>query len=358
MSAVFTNDYNVSVNVNKTIKTIEHPFTELFIKQHVCDVLFRRIVTYLIQEKFINGNIIDAGAWIGNNSIEWATNQNNIVYAIDPCFANIDYITKLAKENDINNIQTQHNVLSDRNETLSTNDDKNNCHFMKNTTGKIKMTAVTIDHLYSKNHFDNISFIHLTVDGFEYNVIQGATNIIENFKPIIAFQQHLNKDNYKELCSVLYAKGYNVYLINEVIYDDRTDCRNFIAIPNNYQINLYDLHHRIGNNNVLLSIMKWNNVTNVTNTTAYTATIFGDSIKNNNIGNIKSIYFNGYHIFSINDNNYTKMIVIDENENWICAKHILGEVDINCEETVINTYLSARTNVKQQNYNIKHIKKS
>lgn len=355
MSVVFLNDYNVSIN--KTIKTIEHSFTELFIKQDDYDILFRRIIKYLIKEKFINGNIIDAGAWIGSNSIQWAMNQNNVVYAIDPCLCNIDYITKLAKENDINNIQTQHNVLSDKHETLSTNDEKNNYCFMKNTTGKIKMTAVTLDHLYTKNYFDNVAFIHLTVNGFEYNAIQGATNIIQKFKPIIAFKQHLEKDNYKGLCSFLYEKGYNVYLINEVLFDSRIDCRNLIAIPNDYKINIYDLHHWIGNNNVLLSVMKWNNVTNVTNRTAYTATIFGDSIKNNNIGNIKSIHFNGHHIFSITDNNYTKMIVIDNNENWICAKHILGEIDINCEETVINAYLSARTNVKQQNYNIKHIKK-
>lgn len=347
---------NIIKKIN-TIHKIEHPFTELFIKHENYDVLFRRIVVYLMKENFINGNIIDSGAWIGNNSIQWAIHQNHIVYAIDPSSMNLDYITKIANENDVKNIQTLQNVLSNKNETISTNGDIHNCAFIKSTTGKTKMTAVSLDHLYSKDRIDNIAFMHINVEGFEFNVIKGATNIIQTFKPIIAFRQYLEKDNYKETCLFLYEKGYDVYLINEVLFDCKADCRNLIAFPNNCKINLCDIHKYIGNNNVLLSIIQWNSIPFTPCKSFFTATIYGDSIKNNNIGNIKSIHFNGYHIFSINDNNYTKMIAIDDNENWICGKHIMGEVDISCEETVINAYLSARDYVKQHNYNIKDIKK-
>lgn len=338
------------------MKFIEHPFSEKFQKQENNEVLFKRIISYFINTNVINGNIIDVGAWIGNNSISWAMSQNQIIYAIEPSLANIDYITKLAKENNISNIQTLQNVLSNQNETLSTNDDIDNCTFIKSTTGKTKITAVTIDHLYAKSKFEKISFIHLDIKGFESNVIKGATNMIENFKPIIAFQQNLQKDNYKDISLFLYEKGYNVYLINEILLESPTDCRNFIAIQKDYQINLDDIHNKIGNSNVLLSIMKWNKIPYTPYKSHFTATIYGNDIKNNNIGNIKSIHFNGNHIFSINDNNYTKMIVIDENKNWICGKYILGEVDISCEETVVNTYLSAQNTVKQENFNIKDIK--
>ena len=39
-----------------------------------------------------NKNIIDLGAWIGDNSIPWAKNIDGIVYAIDPSKENCKYI--------------------------------------------------------------------------------------------------------------------------------------------------------------------------------------------------------------------------------------------------------------------------
>ena len=61
------------------MKFIEHPFSEKFQKQENNEVLFKRIISYFINTNVINGNIIDVGAWIGNNSISWAMSQNQIL---------------------------------------------------------------------------------------------------------------------------------------------------------------------------------------------------------------------------------------------------------------------------------------
>ena len=79
----------------------------------------------------------------------------------------------------------------------------------------------------------------------ENKVINGSYNIINKFKPIIAFEQHLNTDNYTELINILKNKNYKVCLINEILEGNREDCRNFIAFP----LNIYndELKNNISN---------------------------------------------------------------------------------------------------------------
>ncbi len=64
----------------------------------------------------------------------------------------------------------------------------------------------------------------------EWSVIQGAKKLIENYLPIIAFEQHLNTDNYQVIINYLKSKKYRIFLINEQS-GGRPDCRNFISFP-------------------------------------------------------------------------------------------------------------------------------
>ena len=66
----------------------------------------------------------------------------------------------------------------------------------------------------------------------ESKVISGAFGIIDKFKPIISFEQHLEIDDYNALCDTLTEKQYEVFMINEVLPGCRPDCRNFIAFSN------------------------------------------------------------------------------------------------------------------------------
>jgi hypothetical protein len=70
-------------------------------------------------------------------------------------------------------------------------------------------------------------------------VIIGSKELIEKYKPIISFEQHLDTDDYVGLSNHLKDKGYIVYLINETFTGCRPTCRNLLAIPN--EVNTEDL---------------------------------------------------------------------------------------------------------------------
>lgn len=229
MFCIFTNDNYVE------IKLPEDEKSNNFIKRDNHEVLFRKINTYLINNNIIQNdkNIIDLGAWIGDNSIPWAKNIDGIVYAIDPSDTNISFIERICRLNSIENVKCIKHAISDKNETLTTNDNMDHCSFVYgnplNNATRYKQEAVTLDYLYELKIIDNIGYIHLDVEGMEYRVLLGSKNIISSLNPIITFEQHLEIDDYDVIKKFLNDRNYKVFLINEVLPGCRHDCRNSIA---------------------------------------------------------------------------------------------------------------------------------
>tara|TARA_R110002074_G_scaffold401735_1_gene601109 strand:+ start:9291 stop:10169 length:879 start_codon:yes stop_codon:yes gene_type:complete len=197
------------------------------------EVMFRRIHTCLMNNNIIpvNKNIIDLGAWIGDNSIPWAKNIRGIVYAIDPSPSNIDFISETCLLNDIKNVKCITTAISNKNEILSTNDDIDHCSFVydKDENGKTEQKAVSLDYLYETNVIENIGYIHLDVEGMEHQVLQGSENIIDKYNPIISFEQLLDREDYTIVSNYLKNKSYKVFMINEIPVGCGNYCRNFIA---------------------------------------------------------------------------------------------------------------------------------
>lgn len=228
-SCTFTNDNNVSILL------LDHPFSESLKNRDNHEVLFRRINTFLITNKIIKNNIIDLGAWIGDNSLPWAKNIDGIVYAIDPSRENCEYITKMSVLNQIENIKIIQTAISHKNELLSTNGNINHCSFVFENTGingNTVVDAVSLDYLYDNQSIKNIGYIHLDVEGMEYRVMKGSSNLIDSCRPIISFEQHLDIEDYNIILSYLTDKQYSVYLIDEILPGCRYDCRNSLAFPN------------------------------------------------------------------------------------------------------------------------------
>ena len=78
MEYTFINDNNTKVKVP------HHNFTGQYGTRVEAEPCFRRIITYLIINNIIKNNIIDLGAWMGDNAIVWSLMVKDIVYAIDP----------------------------------------------------------------------------------------------------------------------------------------------------------------------------------------------------------------------------------------------------------------------------------
>jgi FkbM family methyltransferase len=223
---IFSNDNHVKIYLP------EHEFSEKFSIRDNHEVIFRKINNLLIKNKLINGNIIDLGCWVGDNSLPWSKNINGFIFAIDPSPENCDYVRELVRINDANNVVIIQEVISDEVKVVSTNDNLSHATFNSNDSGSIKLTSTTLDRLFEQNKIFGIDYIHLDVEGMEFQVIKGAEKIINYFQPIITFEQHINHDDYISLSSYLKKRGYLVFLINETLPGCNLDCRNFIAFPN------------------------------------------------------------------------------------------------------------------------------
>jgi FkbM family methyltransferase len=204
------------------------------------EFIFRKISEYIIKYIFGNNkNIIDLGAWIGDNSLPWAkmlnqlSDNNDIVYAIDPSDDNTNYIKALCQVNNIGNLSIIKSAISDKEEIVSSNDDINHCSFTVGNQGKNVITTTSLDGLYNDNKIKNIGYIHLDVEGMELKVLEGSIKLINDYRPIIAYEVHTSQ---VELCSgilkFMNSVNYTSYIINEVLPGCNYDCRNCLAIPN------------------------------------------------------------------------------------------------------------------------------
>jgi len=250
-STIFTNDDNARVLL------LPHRFSVNLQRRNEHEIVFRRINTFLIKNKIIKNNIIDLGAWIGDNSIPWAINIDGVVYAIDPSPDNCEFIKRTGELNKLSNIQVIQSAISDINEVLSTNENINHCSFVYGNTGMNginKVYAVSLDYLYSIRTIKNIGYIHLDVEGMEYKILKGSSTLIDECRPIISFEQHLEIDDYNVIVSYLRCKKYVVFLLNEVLPGCRPDCRNSFAFPEEvYSEELIRKIHSFIGNDVLIN---------------------------------------------------------------------------------------------------------
>jgi FkbM family methyltransferase len=224
-SCLFTNDDNVEIVLPA------HEFSPVFAQRDNHEVLFRRIHTFLIKKGILRRNIIDLGAWIGDNSLPWAKNSAGLVYAIDPSDKNCLFIEELCKLNDVKNLKTIQKAISNRNEVLSTNYDLTHATFCTGAHNRNIVHAVSLDTLLETRTIEDIGYIHLDVEGMEYKVLQGSSHLIDTCRPIVSFEQHLEIEDYSVILNYFNIRGYKVFLINEVLPGCRPDCRNSLAFP-------------------------------------------------------------------------------------------------------------------------------
>jgi FkbM family methyltransferase len=202
------------------------------------EIMFRKLINY-IMPYFKDKNIIDLGAYIGDNSIPWALKSNGIIYAIDPSKENTDFIDKMTKHNKLDNIVSITKAISDISEIIYYNENDDTHISCNNISGRSSFEATTLDSL----NFNNIGFIHLDVEGFEYKVLQGAIKIINRDKPIIAWENHIEKEDYMKIVNFLNIHNYNTFLINEQFPHCFPDCRNFISFQKNSNIDINNINN-------------------------------------------------------------------------------------------------------------------
>jgi hypothetical protein len=98
------------------------------------------------------------------------------------------------------------------------------------------LVSTTIDHIVGDSE---VGLIHLDVEGSEFEVLVGALDTVKRCNPVIIFEQHLISDKPEKIIDILKQSDYRLMLINEVLPGNKLDCRNFIALPNHIDVEVF-----------------------------------------------------------------------------------------------------------------------
>lgn len=229
----FKHDNNISLRIPET------HFGDTLGSRNSSEICFRKIVSLLINLKYIdvNKNILDSGSWVGDNALPWAKMIKGLVFAIDLSENNNSSALEIAKLNDIENIIFYCGALSDCKKTIYTVHDIGHCSLVwngvsdENTLGAKKIDSFSLDEMYFEGLINNITFLHLDVEGMEYDALCGSSKLIDDCRPIIAYEQHIYTEPINNIINYLKNKNYKVFLINETLANCAPDCKNLIAFP-------------------------------------------------------------------------------------------------------------------------------
>lgn len=227
---VFENDLNTPVALD-----IMHPLFQEYAHRVHSEPLFRRIAAYLLTHFCEGSTILDCGAWIGDNVIPWAKRLPDCtVIAFDPSPRNCQYIHYIMSLNKLSNVRICQFGLSDKDEIISTDAEQlDHCSFTNDGTKSNKVQAHALDTLFAQNLVKNVKFIHIDVEGMEWNVLRGAERLLTSDRPIITYEVHVTTDTHiDDIEQYLKGLNYTVFLINEELPGCLSDCRNCLALPN------------------------------------------------------------------------------------------------------------------------------
>lgn len=178
-----------------------------------------------IQQGFL---ILDVGVNFGETLLNFAklTGNTGTVYGFEPMPFTYKKCRHNVGLNDFKNIVVENLALSNSMEKLVINDPLNGnsggTYVSKITVAaenKITINAITLDDYVIEKDLKKIDFIKIDVEGYETNVLLGALNVIQKFKPIL----------YIEVCDEnLKRAGSSAIALMELL------------LNNNYQIRKSD----------------------------------------------------------------------------------------------------------------------
>ena len=146
--------------------------------------------------------IIDVGAQYGDWSMLWAKKYDSGVLALELLRSNYKEMLKDMKLNKINIIPM--NLAIGNGQNIAVENSKGMAY--NRMIGYADTKTYTLDELIEPNELD---IIKIDVEGFEYEVLEGATNLIKRFHPRIIIETH-SKELRKKCDEFLINNGYKL----------------------------------------------------------------------------------------------------------------------------------------------------
>lgn len=168
--------------------------------------------------------IIDIGANSGYYALlESRLAHKGTVYAIEPVPKNVWLLNQNIELNNYRNISVHRFAIGDRNGRgeMYLYEKGNLCSFTKNIqnkfTGKMSVPIMTLDSFIEKYVSGDPALIRMDVEGYEYEIIKGMTNILKSNKPMILFiELHpfmMSKEDMNNLIETLKKNNFKVKAI-------------------------------------------------------------------------------------------------------------------------------------------------
>lgn len=213
-----------------------------FCKSATAEILLRRTIYRLYADGQISSekSIVDIGCWCGDNTLAWAKLlcENATLYAVDPLSSNLAFAQAAAKANQIDNVTWAQAVCSEKpGEPLGFAGPIEHATFhVSKQPDAAQVVSKTLDEIVGRANRSTIGLLHVDVEGSEERVLRGAAGIIEESNPVITFERHLCDDNSPLIFDFLMARGYQIFMLNEILTNCRPDCSNFVAFPAGFAV--------------------------------------------------------------------------------------------------------------------------
>lgn len=244
------NEFNLITNVMNTVSSCVRLSDEYISVNGYClsnDFIFNSasvfykhfIESIKDKEKILNGDIIDAGAYIGDSAIVLSGYTNGVVHAFEPQTSNFESLKKNIKINELNHkIVPVKLGLSDElcNHILHYDDSLKVCSSLnKNitTNSQEDIELTTIDKYVESNDI-KVGLIKTDVEGFEKNLLRGAINTIKRDKPVLMISIYHSFDDFFDIKPMIesFNLGYKFTIKKPMTLDIACDIVLNAEIPN------------------------------------------------------------------------------------------------------------------------------
>lgn len=184
-----------------------------------------KLLSNIAQEAELN--IVDVGANYGFLSLvyaSWLKEGRGQVFSFEPHPQIARILRKSIRKNRFNNIQLFNVAVGREEKEIEIGLMENTANVLLSSGKKAKVPQLTLDRVFEKT---KIHLIKIDVDGYEMEVLEGATKVIRQFAPIIIAE--LNGDT--KIVDFLLQFGYDTFDMNLERIDVSQLPPNVIAVP-------------------------------------------------------------------------------------------------------------------------------
>ncbi|PWH85320.1 FkbM family methyltransferase [Brumimicrobium oceani] len=173
--------------------------------------------------------IFDVGANIGEFTINFNSEYpKSTIYAFEPFKKTFDFLEKSTRE--LSNVELFQHAVGDKNEKveieLNSDDYSPQNSLLNKVTNSLKKTelisVVTIDDFLKEKYIDKIDFLKIDTEGYEEQVLSGATESIKSGKIKIIYLEvgfsklNLGNTNFLKLYETLENLNYTFFGLYEI----------------------------------------------------------------------------------------------------------------------------------------------